>query len=186
MGRTMLVLVRAAARVRWTLSVTRYVSNLLTEDVSNHQAQDWVFSVAVSHDGQWVASGSDDRGVQFWDAKSGIVQLMLKGHTKTGPLSPRSIREPWTDGSSVLVVSIDLSPTGSLFATGSYYDQVRICRSRYSLEFSLTLTCRFFVGFREIHYRFLTAVDSAHNSSGLLSLFPVSRLVHSTLSASHA
>ena len=86
-----MVLVRATARARWTLSVTRFVSNLLTEDVSNRQAQGWVFSVAVSHDGRWVASGSDDRGVQFWDAKSGIVQLMLQGHTNAGPLSPRSI-----------------------------------------------------------------------------------------------
>ena len=140
-----MVLVRAAARARWTLSVTRYVSNFLTEDVFNRQAQGWVFSVAVSHDGRWVASGSDDRGVQFWDAKSGIVQLMLEGHTDGGPLSPRSIRAPWTDGSSVLVNSIDLGPTGSLLATGSWDCQVRICRSRYSLEFSLTLTCRFFV-----------------------------------------
>ena len=145
MGRRMLVLVRAAARARWTLSVTRFVSNLLTEDVSNCRAQDWVKSVAVSHDGRWVASGSDECGVQFWDAKSGIVQLMLKGRDLPGPLSPRSIRAPWTDGSSVLVISIDLSPAGSLLATGSYDRQVRICRSRYSLEFSLTLTCRFFV-----------------------------------------
>ena len=121
------------------------MSNLLTEDVSNRQAQGWVFSVAVSHDGQWVASGSGDGGVQFWDARSGIVQLMLKGHNDIGSLSLRSIRAPWTDGSSVLVKSIDLSPTGSLLATGSYDDQVRICRSRYSLEFSLVLTCRFFV-----------------------------------------
>ena len=140
-----MVLVRAAARARWTLSVTRFVSNLLTEDVSNRRAQDWVKSVAVSHDGQWVASGSDDCGVQFWDAKSGIVQLMLEGHTDAGPLSPRSIRAPWTDGSSVPVISIDLSPTGSLLATGSWDRQVRICRSRYPLEFSLALTCRFFV-----------------------------------------
>jgi len=78
-------------RARWTLSVTRYVLNWLTGDVSNRRVQNWVFSVAVSHDGRWVASGSYDNTVQFWDAKSGIVQLMLKGHTEAGPLSPRSI-----------------------------------------------------------------------------------------------
>jgi len=117
------------------------VSNLLTEDVSNRRAQGWVNSVAVSHDGQWVASGSYDCGVQFWDAKSGVVQLMLKGHKDGGPLSPRSIRAPWTDSSSVLVNSIDLSPAGSLLATGSGDDRVRICKSRYPLEFSLALTC---------------------------------------------
>ena len=158
--------------------------------MSNCRAQDWVKSVAVSHDGRWVASGSHDRGVQFWDAKSGIVQLMLKGHDLPGPLSPRPIRAPWTDGSSVLVISIDLSPTGSLLATGSRDRQVHICKSRYSLESSLTLTCRFFVGFREIHRHFLTAVDSAHDSSGplglSLSLSSVPHLVHSISSILHA
>ena len=64
------------------------MSNLLTEDVSNCRAQDCVNSVAVSHDGQWVASGSDDCRVQFWDAKSGIVQLMLESHGDWGLLSP--------------------------------------------------------------------------------------------------
>jgi len=48
-------------------------------------------SVAVSHDGQWVVGGSNDGGVQFWDAKSGIVQLMLQGHEQIGLLSLRSI-----------------------------------------------------------------------------------------------
>ena len=50
--------------------------------------QDYVLSVAVSHDGQWVVSGSKDRGVQFWDAKTAIVQFMLQGHKNSGPLSP--------------------------------------------------------------------------------------------------
>jgi len=84
----MLVPARATARARWTLSVTRFVSNWLTGDVSNRRAQDNVLSAAVSHDGQWVVSGSADHEVQFWDAKSGIVQLMLKGHDLSGSLSP--------------------------------------------------------------------------------------------------
>lgn len=54
----------------------------------NCLVQDYVLSVAVSHDGQWVVSGSKDRGVQFWDAKTAIVQLMLQGHKNSGPLSP--------------------------------------------------------------------------------------------------
>jgi len=58
-------------------------------------------SVAISHDVQWVVSGSEDGGVQFWDAKSGIVQLMLQGHKRLSPLSPRSIRAVLTDISSV-------------------------------------------------------------------------------------
>ena len=49
--------------------------------------QDYVLSVAVSHDGQWVVSGSKDRGVQFWDSRSAIVQFMLQGHKNSGNFS---------------------------------------------------------------------------------------------------
>ena len=48
-----------------------------------------MLSVAVSHDGQWVVSGSKDRGVQFWDAKSAVVQCMLQGHKNSGILLDR-------------------------------------------------------------------------------------------------
>ncbi|KIL58694.1 hypothetical protein M378DRAFT_63110, partial [Amanita muscaria Koide BX008] len=69
--------------------------------------KDYVLSVAVSHDGQWVVSGSKDHGVQFWDARSAVVQCMLQGHKNS-------------------VISIDLSPTGGLLATGSGEWQARI------------------------------------------------------------
>ena len=65
---------------------------LADQGCANRRSQGSVFSVTVSHDGRWVASGSQDGGVYFWDAKSGIVQLMLQGHKKLGSLSPRSIR----------------------------------------------------------------------------------------------
>jgi hypothetical protein len=70
--------------------------------------QDYVLSVAVSADGQWVVSGSKDRGVQFWDAHSATVQLMLQGHKNS-------------------VISIDLSPVGGVLASGSGDWQARIC-----------------------------------------------------------
>jgi WD40 repeat protein len=41
-------------------------------------------SVAVSHDGAWVVSGSKDRSVQFWDSKGAIVQCVLQGHKNSG------------------------------------------------------------------------------------------------------
>ena len=108
---------------------------LLAGDFSNHRAQDYVHSVAVSHDGKWVASGSNDHRVQFWDARSGIVQLMLQGHKDAGLLSLRSARVSWTDGSFPLVRSIDLSPAGGLLATSASDGRVRVCKSRYSPEF---------------------------------------------------
>ncbi|XP_006458820.1 hypothetical protein AGABI2DRAFT_213207 [Agaricus bisporus var. bisporus H97] len=78
--------------------------NRCTMNFTGHK--DYVLSVAASHDGRWVVSGSKDRGVQFWDAKNAVVQCMLQGHKNS-------------------VNSIDLSPAGSL-ATGSGDWQARI------------------------------------------------------------
>ncbi|KAJ3554680.1 hypothetical protein NP233_g12369 [Leucocoprinus birnbaumii] len=71
--------------------------------------RDFVLSVAVSHDGRWIASGSKDRGVHFWDAKNlnAVVQCFLGGHANS-------------------VTSVDLSPTGNILATGSGDWRVRI------------------------------------------------------------
>jgi len=43
-----------------------------------------VLSVALTPDGKWVLSGSKDRGVQFWDPRTGETQLMLQGHKNSG------------------------------------------------------------------------------------------------------
>lgn len=42
--------------------------------------KDFVLSVALTPDGAWVLSGSKDRGVQFWDPRTGNTQLMLQGY----------------------------------------------------------------------------------------------------------
>ncbi|KDQ58593.1 hypothetical protein JAAARDRAFT_155131 [Jaapia argillacea MUCL 33604] len=78
---------------------------LCTMSFTGHK--DYVLSVAVSHDANWVVSGSKDRGVQFWDARTASWQCMLQGHKNS-------------------VISIDLSPVGSLLATGSGDWQARI------------------------------------------------------------
>lgn len=46
--------------------------------------QDYVLSVAVSPDGNWVVSGSKDRSIQFWNASTGQAQFMLQGHKNSG------------------------------------------------------------------------------------------------------
>ena len=43
-----------------------------------------MLSVALTPDNQWVLSGSKDRGVQFWDPRTGDTQLMLQGHKNSG------------------------------------------------------------------------------------------------------
>ncbi|WPG98143.1 Hypothetical protein R9X50_00092900 [Acrodontium crateriforme] len=71
--------------------------------------KDFVLSVALTPDGNWVMSGSKDRGVQFWDPETGHAQLMLQGHKNS-------------------VISVAPSPTGTLFATGSGDMKARIWR----------------------------------------------------------
>ena len=48
--------------------------------------KDFVLSVALTPHGDWVLSGSKDRGVQFWDPHTGVAQLMLQGHKNSGML----------------------------------------------------------------------------------------------------
>ncbi|KAL1914353.1 uncharacterized protein VTP21DRAFT_8992 [Calcarisporiella thermophila] len=64
--------------------------------------KDFVLSVAISPCGNWVFSGSKDRAVQVWDAKTGHSQFMLQGHKNS-------------------VISVAVSPKSGqpLFATGS-------------------------------------------------------------------
>ena len=92
---------------------TQGTSHLFSSRKSQHELirwlQDYVLSVAVSYDGQWVVSGSKDRTVQFWDARSAAVQCTLQGHKNS-------------------VVSVNLSPTGGLLATGCGDWQARICK----------------------------------------------------------
>jgi general transcriptional corepressor TUP1 len=69
--------------------------------------RDFVLSVAMTPDANWVLSGSKDRGVQFWDPRTGTTQLMLQGHKNS-------------------VISVAPSPLGSYFATGSGDNKARI------------------------------------------------------------
>jgi len=57
-------------------------------------------SVSCSPESRWIASGSKDRCVQFWDMKTAQTQLVLQGHKNS-------------------VIAIHLSPSNNLLATGS-------------------------------------------------------------------
>jgi glucose repression regulatory protein TUP1 len=69
--------------------------------------RDFVLSVALTMDANWVLSGSKDRGVHFWDPRTGNAQLMLQGHKNS-------------------VISVAPSPQGGYFATGSGDMKARI------------------------------------------------------------
>jgi WD40 repeat protein len=69
---------------------------------------DWVRSVGLSSDGNWIVSGSDDNTVCIWDAKSGgIVAGPFEGHTD------------W-------VWSVVFSPDGARVISGSGDNTIRI------------------------------------------------------------
>lgn len=73
-----------------------------------HGHKDYVLSVKPSPpSGRWLLSGSKDRSVQFWDSVTGCTQLMLQGHKNS-------------------VISVAVSPLGSMFATASGDCRARI------------------------------------------------------------
>lgn len=57
-------------------------SGTCTHTLSGHK--DYVLSVGVTPDGQWVVSGSKDRSIQFWNVASDQAHLMLQGHKNSG------------------------------------------------------------------------------------------------------
>lgn len=44
---------------------------------------DFVVSMAVLPDSDWILSGSKDCGIQCWNTKTGTPQFLLQGHTNT-------------------------------------------------------------------------------------------------------
>ena len=73
-------------------------SGELVRTLSGHTS--WVWSVAFSPDGMWLASGSGDQTVKLWDVASGELVRTLSGHT-----------DP--------VRSVAFSPDGTRLASGS-------------------------------------------------------------------
>ena len=92
--------------------------------------KDFVLSVALTPHGDWVLSGSKDRGVQFWDPHTGVAQLMLQGHKNSGKSIVSTTR---VDSNVSPVISVAPSPTGGVFATGSGDMRARIWKfDRYN------------------------------------------------------
>jgi hypothetical protein len=68
---------------------------------------DWVRAVAVSPDGRFIVSGSDDRTVKVWELESGRLLRSLEGHT---------------DG----VRAVAVSPDGRFIVSGSSDRTVKV------------------------------------------------------------
>jgi WD40 repeat protein len=76
---------------------------------------DWVWSVAVSPDGKWAASGSQDRSVKIWELETGACLKTLRGH-------------------EAIVHSVAVSPDGLRVLTGSKDRSVRVWDTTSGLE----------------------------------------------------
>ena len=66
----------------------------------------WVRSVAISPDGTWLASGSEDKTVKIWDIKTGNCRATLEGHTDE-------------------VTSLAITPDGETLFSGSFDHTIR-------------------------------------------------------------
>lgn len=67
----------------------------------------WVRSIAVSPDGKWAASGSDDKTVKIWDLETGECRATLRGHNSQ-------------------VNSVAITPDGTRILSGSYDKTIRV------------------------------------------------------------
>lgn len=86
--------------------------------------------MALTPDGEWVLSGSKDRGVQFWDPRTGDTQLMLQGHKNSGNQDPfpSSIQRGGKRNGLLIIASAPQSFQSLLARRGSFLPrEVAIC-----------------------------------------------------------
>ena len=79
---------------------------VLERTLTGHEAG-WVFSVAVSPDGKWAASGSGDKTVKVWDLEAGTCLATLQGHTDR-------------------VISVAITPDGKRILSAADDNSVRV------------------------------------------------------------
>ena len=67
----------------------------------------WIWSVTVSPDGKWAASGSEDRTVRIWEIATGEVRHVLEGH-------------------ALWIFNVAFAPDGRILASGSGDQTIRL------------------------------------------------------------
>lgn len=116
----------------WDLTNTRRIADapgpkpagshgVCASSLAGHK--DYVLSVGITPDGQWIVSGSKDRTIQFWNTTTGDPQMMLQGHKNSGKQlmspSPRKVGDRLLTLPYDAVISIDLAKAKNLMASGS-------------------------------------------------------------------
>jgi len=99
--------------VRMLRPPAHHLGTALRKILAGHQAG--VTSIAVSPDGQRLASGSSDETVRLWDAQTGAELRRLEGHTNN-------------------VKSVSFSPDGQRLASGSSDETVRLWDAQTGAE----------------------------------------------------
>ena len=117
----------------------------------------------------------------FWDLRTAQPQFMLQGHTDAGTwlCACISLIAHCAHPLHGVVLSIDLSPTGGMFATGSGDYTVRLCACILTLTFS-HLSSYTYLNPREIRDAAMKDIGAIKNpfslpsSNSLISGFLVS------------
>jgi WD40 repeat protein/GTPase SAR1 family protein/DNA-directed RNA polymerase subunit RPC12/RpoP len=78
---------------------------VLEHKLTGHKS--WVYSMAVSPDGKWAASGSKDRTIKIWDLETGACRATLQGHAGE-------------------VLSVAITPDGKRILSASFDKSVRV------------------------------------------------------------
>ncbi len=90
--------------------------------------QDFVLTACWTPDGNWIISGSKDHGLQFWDPHTGTAHMLLQGHRNSG-LYTCQVKYCFSVSSDMdIVLSVTVSSTDTLFATGSGDKSAKIWR----------------------------------------------------------
>ncbi|KAJ9121335.1 hypothetical protein QFC24_004671 [Naganishia onofrii] len=85
--------------------------------------KDYVLSVGITPDGQWIVSGSKDRSIQFWQA-DGQAQFLLQGHKNSGTLVFRCDHIPSSCSLMALLLSPALRTTSHLYRSRTCWKPV--------------------------------------------------------------
>jgi WD40 repeat protein len=89
-------------------------SSLSTISITNNQPlrtlqghSTWIYAIALSRDGRFLASGSFDKEIKIWHLPSGNLLHTLKGHGDA-------------------VVSLAISPDSKFLASGSWDNRIKL------------------------------------------------------------